>query len=171
MSRFVSTDDGCFVNLDLVASISHTKNRYKFHDASGNAIATVTHLDPEFYQNITAPVIPATPGAFAYVLRPISEEEQRTHKPCRPDTVLIRKEHVIGWRVGREYREPVLSSTWGNFTAEHIWLTAPDGRVYSLDRSYDDLDEAKNWVLEDAQAEWDEQEARAAKKKLAAVAD
>lgn len=150
MARFIQVSGG-YINLDLVTETKFEKDSRGrgvtlFYDGEGRIIAR-SYWDQDNSENdirrITAPVFAAAPGTAAIVIG------IDTGNPTLSiDDIIVRHEVIVGWRVAYETAEPIFLQ---ELCSDDIWLIEyPDKTLVNPDnRSFDSIEEAKNYVLEE----------------------
>ncbi len=157
MPIFIRTDTAC-VNLAHVTCVlsrrsNRTKGvlRYEFIGPEGYTLGTLEadHFDIEA---LTAPILPAAPGALAYV---VSIDDDSGARPTEAD-LFIRLLHVIGWRVFQHWIEPILVET--TCDGEHVLVVCEDGTLVEPEiQRHANLETAKAEILRQAQEAFDMQ--------------
>ena len=169
MTRFVETTTGHLINLAFVRKIyPHRVREAGKANLDGRISHYTIHLDgggeygvPGYALNVeglTSELIPATSGTKACI---ISVDD--TDRPTTKD-VWVEWMPILAWRFRAGSTcdpDPVLPEGGSD---GRILIELPDGKLLSvMDRTYDDLDDAKVTILAMAQGDWDAKQARKAK--------
>jgi hypothetical protein len=145
---FTFTSNG-YVNLDRVARVVEKgDDDVRFLDAKNRLVGFVDlRRDLE---EMTAPCVPAAPGATAVFLWNENPNDQR---PTEAD-IGFQIMPIVAWRIRSEKAVPVFFESGWN-SAMYV-LPLPDGRFCEPDTAtYEDLDSAKSEALEREQKRWD----------------
>lgn len=143
MARFL---DG--INLDLVARCDYIRDKYHCYALDGTLLGTTMH-DPAEY---TAPVVPASWGQTALVLKVVANDASPPQ--ARPDEIWINEIIVVAWRLCRWSTAPILIEE--PLPTASIGYRNSDGSIFVPDEGlYPNINVWREDMLKSAQAEWD----------------
>jgi hypothetical protein len=151
VTRFLETDKG-WVN---VAHITRITERHAddcssatLYGPTGEVLGRIGQMTTDI-DDLTAPIVPAAAGQFAKIIYVWSH----IRRPTEQD-VWVDEQPIVAWSL-RTFgdREPILPEEISNGT---VLICLPGGKLLEPDHArFDDIAEAKQHLLDRAQAEWD----------------
>lgn len=155
MANFVYTKQGQ-VNLDHVAkTATNVKGETLLYDKAGEILGTAIE---EIHGG---PIIPGSSGQSAVIITVYDEDG----RPAEDD-IVHQYVPIIAWRICPSlaghpsgYGIPILAEDVSS--NQCVFVEFPDGKLCSAsDRTYDNLDKAKEDILNEFQRLWDQRQAK-----------
>lgn len=136
---FIETRTGA-VNADSVAKITRVKRAGEvitvLMDSTDKEIGE-TYTDALAVTESLLPVVPAAPGAFAWIITYDNMD----------DICYTQQYSIVAWRVTDKVPTPVLAGE--TVSGDHILIVRPDGKLDDLcDSYYENIEEAKRRIRE-----------------------
>jgi hypothetical protein len=162
MPRFISADDGTWINVSHVTVVRERhfvgkKPFLIFESADGRSLGRLTDPDQDI-EALAATVWPAAPGMTAIVIYTGCEADD--WGDGRPDNAFSQHIPLVGWQLIHGAATPVLVES--GMKGAHVLIALPDGKLIAPgDITYDNQAEAEARILKLAQADWDYQKTKA----------
>jgi hypothetical protein len=154
MTKFIRIDGG-WLN---AAHVSRIRQRFfkgqapeLVFERDGKEVGKLTDPTGDI-EALLAPVIPAAPGAAAFIMAPLSSDDSVFDG--RPDHIYTERVAIVGWRVLSEAAVPIFAEP--RCDNETVFIEFPDGRLVAPDdMSYSSREAAEAGLLARAQRDWD----------------